>query len=261
METATLISAKPRSDVLEYQVREGDTVSTIAEKFGVSIDTIRWANDLKSIKAIKTGQKLKIPPVTGLIHKVKHGETIYSIAKKYQVEAQNVVNWPYNSFANDETFALAVGQELMVPDGTMPKAKPWAPRPYIAYQAPVGGTVAGTGQFVWPAGGRLTQGFRWYHRGIDIANRSAPAILAADSGTVVSVGWLGGYGNQVKVSHGNGFETLYAHLSAIHVSPGQVISQGASVGQMGCTGRCSGTHLHFEIRLNGVAMNPMNYLQ
>jgi len=259
--TATLISLKPRAEIIEYEVQPGDTISDIAEKFGISVDTIRWANNLKSIKSIKEGQKLKILPVTGLIHKVNHGETIYSIAKKYSVEAQNIVNWPYNSFANDETFALAVGQELIIPDGVMPKVKPWSPRKYIAYQVSKAGTASGTGQFVWPATGRLTQGFRWYHKAIDIANQSAPAILAADSGTVISAGWLGGYGNQITIDHGNGFSTRYAHFSRIYVSAGQRVNQGQPLGQMGCTGRCTGTHLHFEIRLNGVAQNPMNYLK
>ena len=263
METATLISVKPRAEIIEYKVQQGDTVSGIAEKFGISIDSIRWANDLKSIKDIKAGQKLKILPVTGIAHKVKHGETIYSIAKKYSVGPQGIVDWPFNSFANDETFALAVGQSLMVPDGVMPKVKLWAPRPYLAYDIPEAGAVAGTGQFVWPAAGRITQGFRWYHKGIDIANRAAPGILVADSGTVIAAGWPSGwgYGNQVIIDHGNGFTTAYAHLSKIYVSVGQGVSQGEVIGQMGATGRASGIHLHFEIRQNGVAHNPMNYLK
>lgn len=263
METATLISDKPRAEIIEYEVQPGDTVSGIAEKFGISIDTVRWANNLKSIKAIKPGQKLKILPVTGIAHKVKHGETIYSIAKKYSVDAQGIVDWPYNSFANDETFALAVGQLLIVPDGVMPKVKLWAPRPYIALQAPEAGTVTGTGQFVWPAGGRITQGFRWYHKAIDIANKAAPEIVAADGGTVISAGWPRGwgYGNMVTIDHGNGFATLYAHLSKVYVSVGQRVSQGQAIGRMGATGRATGVHLHFEIRHGGVAVDPMRYLK
>lgn len=260
METATLISDKPRAETIEYEVQPGDTVSKIAEKFGVSIDTIRWANDLSSIKAIKTGQKLKILPVSGIVHKVKHGETIYSIAKRYSVDAQGIVNWPYNSYANDETFALAVGQVLIVPDGVMPKETPWAPRPQYA-AIPQAGTVGGTGAFAWPASGRLTQGFRWYHKGIDIANNTAPAILAADSGTVAFTGWRSGYGQTVIIDHGNGFSTLYAHLSQIYVGTGQGISQGQALGKMGATGRATGIHLHFEIRKTGVAQDPMGYLK
>lgn len=262
VETSTLESIKPRSEIIEYTVKEGDTVSTIAEKFGVSIDTIRWENNLKTIKSIKVGDKLRILPVTGISHKVQHGETIYSIAKKYQVDAQVIVNWPYNSFANDETFALAVGQPLIVPDGIMPKAVPTAPRPYYA-EVPAAGTVTGTGQFVWPVGGNISQNFVWYHPGIDISNNSAPNVLAADGGTVVIAGWPApwAYGNHVLIDHGNGFSTLYAHLSAIYVSSGQSVSRGQSIGRMGSTGRSTGIHLHFEIRSNGTAVNPLSYLK
>ena len=188
VETSTLESIKPRSEIIEYTVKPGDTVSTIAEKFGVSIDTIRWENNLETIKSIKVGDKLRILPVSSISHKVQHGETIYSIAKRYQVDAQVIVNWPYNSFANDETFALAVGQGLIVPEGIMPKAKPTEPRPYYA-EVPAAGTVTGTGQFAWPTSGSISQRFVWYHPGIDISNRSVPSVLAADAGTVVAAGW------------------------------------------------------------------------
>ena len=262
METATLVSAKPRPETIEYEVQPGDTISTIAEKFGVSVDTIRWENNLKSIKAIKPGQKLRILPVSGVKHKVKHGETIYSIAKKYQIDPQAIVDWPYNSFANDETFALAVGQALIIPDGIKPKEKPTTPRRYYA-QVPSAGTVAGTGRFAWPTSGHISQGYRWYHRAIDIANKAVPDVLAADSGTVIIAGWPSpwAYGKRVIIDHGNGFATLYAHLSRIYVSAGQRVSQGQAIGRMGSTGRSTGTHLHFEIRKNGYAQNPLNYLK
>lgn len=262
METSTLVSIKPRSEIIEYEVQQGDTVSDIAEKFGVSIDTIRWANKLNSIKDIKPGQKLKILPVTGLTHQVGHGETIYSIAKKYSVDAQTIVNWPYNSYSNDETFALAAGQTLVVPDGVMPKEIPWVPQQYVALkQAPAGGTAAGTGNFVWPAGGRITQRFVWYHKGLDIANKDAPSIVAADAGKVISAGWLSGYGNQVTIDHGSGMATLYGHMTKLYVSAGQTVSQGQALGQMGATGRATGTHLHFEIRKSGAAQDPLAYLK
>ncbi len=262
METSTLESIKPRSEIIEYTVKEGDTVSTIAEKFGVSIDTIRWENDLETIKSIKAGDKLRILPVTGISHKVQHGETIYSIAKKYQVDAQVIVNWPYNSFANDETFALAVGQQLIVPEGIMPKATPTAPRRYYA-EVPAAGAITGTGQFAWPTSGNISQHFVWYHPGIDISNRGAPAVLAADSGTVIAAGWPSpwAYGNRVLIDHGNGYATLYAHLSAVYVSPGQSVIRGQSIGKMGSTGRSTGIHLHFEIRRNGSTVNPLGFLK
>ena len=262
METSTLESIKPRSEAVEYTVQPGDTISIIADKFGVSVDTIRWENKLKTIKDIKPGQVLRILPTTGVLHKVTHGETIYTIAKKYQIDAQAIVDWPYNSFANDETFALAVGQTLIIPDGIMPKEVPTAPRPYYA-EIPAAGTIAGTGLYVWPVGGNISQGYSWYHKAIDISNKGAPGIVAADSGTVIVAGWPSpwAYGNRVIIDHGNGFSTLYGHLSSVYVSPGQRVERGQTIGQMGATGRATGIHLHFEIRQNGVAENPLNYLK
>jgi len=261
IETSTLVSIKPRGEIIEYQVRPGDTISTIAEKFGVSVDTIRWENDLKSVKDIKPGQTLRILPVSGVRHKVKPGDTIYSIAKKYQVDPQVIVDWPYNSFVNDETFALAVGQDLIIPDGIKPKETPTAPRP--TYYAQIPGAGTGIGQFVWPTSGRISQGFAWYHKAIDIANKDAPDILAADGGTVILAGWVSpmAYGNHIIIDHGNGFATLYAHLSQIYVSVGQKVARGQAIGKMGSTGRSTGTHLHFEIRQNGSAQNPLNFLK
>lgn len=262
LETTTEISDKPRSEVLDYEVQPGDTVSQIAEKFGIATDTIRWANNLTSIEAIKPGQILKILPVTGISHKVQRGETVYSVAKKYNANTQAIVDWPFNTFVNDEEFTLAVGQVLIVPDGVMPKQTPWSPT-YIAQKTPDAGTVTASGVFVWPASGTISQGYRWYHPGIDIANKDAPATLAADAGTVVLAGWPDGrgYGNRVMIDHGNGFTTLYAHLSKIYVTAGQTVNRGDSIGVMGCTGRCTGTHLHFEIREGGGLVNPLNYLK
>ncbi len=260
--TATLVSIKPRAEVAEYEVKAGDTVSTIGEKFGVSVDTIIWENNLKSVKDIKPGQKLKILPVAGIMYKVRPGETIYSIAKKHQVDAQVIVDWPYNSFANDETFALAVGQTLIIPDGIKPKAKPVAPRSSY-YATVVPGAGLGTGQFVWPVGGGISQGYTWYHRGIDIANKARPNIVAADSGTVIITGWPSpwAFGNRIIIDHGNGYQTLYAHLSAVYVGTGQRVQRGQTIGRMGSTGRSTGPHLHLEIRKNGVALNPLSFLK
>ena len=262
-EAATSISEKPRGEIITYRVQPGDTVSNIAQKFGISTDTIRWANNLESIKSIKAGQELKILPLNGIAHKVQRGETVWSVAKKYSVGSQGIVDFPFNTFVNDENFTLAVGQILIVPDGVMLDVKPWQPSVYIAQETPDAGTVTAVGSFVWPTGGRITQGYHWYHKAIDIANKSAPGILAADSGKVVSAGWPNGwgYGNHLIIDHGNGFQTLYAHLSKIYVKVGQTVNSGDSIGQMGSTGRSTGIHLHFEVIKNGVKVNPLNYLK
>jgi murein DD-endopeptidase MepM/ murein hydrolase activator NlpD len=259
----TQVSIKPRDSLVSYTVVPGDTISSIAKKFGISTDTIRWQNDLKSVDDIKPGQQLEIPPVTGIVHKVKRGETIYSISKKYGVDAQAIVNWPFNTFSNDETFSLAVGQLVVVPDGVKPEEKPWEQPVYIAKKTPDAGAVSAAGQFIWPTNGVLTQYFRWYHPAIDIANREAPAILAADGGRILIAGWpdATGYGNRVLIDHGNGYQTLYAHLSKIYVSVGQSVNRGEVIGQMGSTGRSTGIHLHFEIHKNGVAQDPLSFLK
>ncbi|KKU10209.1 MAG: Peptidase M23 family protein, partial [Candidatus Woesebacteria bacterium GW2011_GWB1_45_5] len=262
-ETSTLVSDKVRDQVEEYIVQEGDTVSTISDKFDISIDTIRWQNNLKSQDAIKVGQVLEILPVTGISHKVQKGDTVYSIAKKYDTSAQAVVDFPYNTFVNDETFELAIGQNVVVPDGVKPAEILWSPIARVRKVTPNAGTVVASGAFVWPAGGTITQGFSWYHKGIDIANNGAPAILAADAGRVVVAGWPDGYGfgNRVIIDHGNGFRTLYAHLSQIWVVPGQTVNRGDALGKMGSTGRSTGIHLHFEVLQNGVYLNPLNVLR
>lgn len=262
-DTTTQISVKMRDRVIEYQVQAGDTVSSIAEKFNISADTIRWQNDLKSKDAIKEGQMLQILPVTGISHKVTKGDTVYSIAKRYDSSAQAIVDFPYNTFSNDETFELAIGQTVVVPDGIKPADVLWQPLARVRQITPNAGTVTATGQFVWPAGGTITQRFAWYHKGMDIANNAAPAILAADSGTVVLAGWpdASGYGNRVIIDHGNGYRTLYAHLSQVYVVAGQTVARGNAIGKMGSTGRSTGIHLHFEVIQNGVYLNPLNVLR
>ncbi len=257
--TSTLISDKLRDKVIQYQVQEGDTVGSVAEKFGVSADTIRWQNDLTG-DIVKVGQTLEVLPVTGVSRKVQKGDTVYSIAKYYDTSPQAVVDFPYNTFANDETFELAIGQVIIVPDGVKPSAVPAAPR--ARQITPDAGTVVASGNFVWPTSGQITQRFSWYHPAIDIANNATPAILAADSGTVVEAGWSPfGYGNYVVIDHGNGYRTLYGHMSRIYVISGQRVARGNAIGQMGSTGRSTGTHLHFEIILRGVHLNPLNILR
>lgn len=260
---ATTISDKEfRDKTIDYTVVEGDTLSTIADKFGVSQDTVRWENSLDKKGTIKPGQSLKILPVTGVSHRVKKGDTIYSLAEKYDSDAQAVVNFPFNTFVNDETFELAIGQTVIIPEGV--KQEPAAPSiPRTRQLTPDAGTVVASGSYVWPTNGTISQGFSWYHKAVDIANRAAPSVLAADNGKVVIAGWVdnSGYGNRVVIDHGNGSRTLYAHLQKIYVVPGQSVSRGASLGQMGSTGRSTGTHLHFEIITGSGYINPLSVLK
>jgi murein DD-endopeptidase MepM/ murein hydrolase activator NlpD len=250
-----------RAEIIEYNVAEGDTISTIANKFGIDEDTIRWQNNLTRDQ-IKVGQTLEILPVTGVSHKVRKGDTVYTIAKKYDSDAQAIVNFPFNTFVNDETFELAIGQIVIIPDGVKPDEAPTS-APRTRQVTPDAGTVVASGQFAWPTQGTISQRFAWYHPGIDIANRAAPNVLAADSGTVVVAGWVDnyGYGNRVVIDHGNGYKTLYAHLSRIYVTVGQRVARGNALGQMGSTGRSTGIHLHFEITQGGSKLNPLGILK
>ncbi|MEK7188294.1 MAG: M23 family metallopeptidase [Patescibacteria group bacterium] len=261
--TQTLISEHGRDKIFEYEIKEGDSVSSISQKFDISEDTIRWQNNLKSKETIKAGQKLEILPITGVSHKVQKGDTVYSISKKYDSVPQAVVDFPYNTFTNYETFELAIGQVIIVPDGIKPAEILWNPIARVRQITPDAGTVTALGIFVWPANGSITQNFVWYHKGVDIANKSTPAVLAADSGQVTLAGWPdgSGYGNRVIIDHGNGYKTLYAHLSRVFVTQGQTVNRGDRIGQMGNTGRSTGPHLHFEVIKDGVHINPLSILR
>ncbi|MEN8253246.1 MAG: M23 family metallopeptidase [Patescibacteria group bacterium] len=252
-------------EIIIHVVQEGETLSSIASRYGLETSTILWENNLTEKSKIKPGLELKILPIDGVIHKVKRGETIYSIGKKYSLDenqVQGIIDYPFNEFRNDENFELASGQALVVPGGVR---KDTTVKPSVSIASvltPDAGTVTASGNFIWPASGRITQGYRFYHRAIDIANKSGGPILAADSGTVTTASWSGGgYGNHVVIDHGNGFYTLYAHLRVIQVKQGQRVNRGDLLGQMGNTGRSTGTHLHFEIRRGGALDNPLNYLR
>jgi len=259
----TDISQKPRDKTIIYTVQKGDTVSTIAQKFGISQDTIRWANDLVD-DSLSVGDTLKILPVTGISYKVQKGDTVYSIAKKFDTESQKIVDFPFNDFANPETFSLVEGQMLLVPDGIKPSEQPFIRREVYLAQGPSSGTFSSAG-FTWPVRGLVTQFASWYHMALDVAAPYGTPIIAAKSGTVVSVevgGWNYGYGNNVIIDHGDGYKTLYSHLSNVNVSAGQEVTGGSTViGGIGMTGRTTGPHVHFELRRGNTPINPLSFLQ
>jgi len=257
----TDISQKPRDKVITYTVQKGDTLSTIAQKFGISADTIRWVNDLTG-DDITVGDTLQILPVTGIAYKVQSGDTVYSIAKTFDTDAQKIVDFPFNDFANPETFSLVIGQIVIVPDGIKPSEQPFIRHEVYIAQGP---TTPAAGGFTWPVHGIVTQFASWYHMALDIAAPYGTPIVAARGGTVVEVNsgtWDYGYGNDVIIDHGDGTKSLYAHMESVNVSVGQQVSGGASViGWIGMTGRTTGPHVHFEIRKNDVTVNPLPYLQ
>ena len=254
-------------EVIEHTVQPEETISTIAQKYGLAQETILWENNLTQGSTIRPGDRLRILPTDGVMHRVAKGETVFTLAKRYglgddDAGAQPIISFPFNTFADDNTFALTTGQTILIPGGIKPQAAT-IPRTVARVTTPDAGAVSASGQFVWPASGYISQGFSWYHKAYDIANRGGGRILAADSGKVVVAGWVdnSGYGNRVMIDHGNGFVTLYAHLSVVRVSVGQTVNKGDVIGDMGSTGRSTGVHLHFEIRQGGALLNPGSYLR
>lgn len=237
---------KPKNATISlYVVREGDTLSQVAAMFDVSVNTILWANNLSRATAIKKGDTLTILPVSGLKYTVKKGDSLASIAKKYQGDAEEIAQ--FNGLAEGE---LAVGSEIIIPNGEIAppapvrKVSPGAPSPSYA------------GYYMRPTSGVRTQGVHGYN-GVDIAAPVGTPIVASASGDVIvsrQGGWNGGYGSYVVIRHPNGTQTLYAHASAVLVGVGQYVSQGETIARVGNSGRSTGAHLHFEIR--GGPRNP-----
>jgi LysM repeat protein len=227
---------KPEADQISiYEVRKGDSLSEIAKMFGVSVNTIRWAND---VTTIKEGQILTILPVTGIKYTVKKGDTVASVAKAYKADADEIM-------AFNDISALVAGQNIIIPDAEAPSVSKGT-----GTASSGGGSTSG--YFIRPVkGGVRTQGIHG-HNGVDLASYAGAPILAAASGEVIIArgdgGWNGGYGNYVVIKHANGTQTLYSHLSKVSVSAGTSVKQGAQVGTMGNTGKSTGTHLHFEVR-------------
>jgi len=266
--TNTIISTLPRDKITTYTISEGETYWTVSFKYEIDIDTLLWANGITDVNNIEIGKNLIILPVNGLLYTTVEGDTVEGVSKAFNVATDKIMS------QNKLTSNTLVADTQLV----LPGARKYVPKPSSAVPNYAGdnyyysGTVAmGSGSFSWPinSGTRfISQYFGWVtryykHTGIDLDWRNGSDIIAADDGTVVATGygWGGGYGNHIIIDHGNGYQTLYAHLSAISVRQGQNVTKGQSIGVMGSTGNSTGTHLHFEVRQNGVAINPLIYVQ
>lgn len=243
--TAADIEERPTSSdqISIYVVREGDTLSQIADMFKVSVNTIRWANDIGPEKSIQPGETLVILPISGVRHTVKRGDTLSSIAKKYGGEFNEVMS--YNGLPADAE--LTVGDVVVVPNGEITASKPVAG----GGSKKTGGSVPSVaGDFIRPVNGLKTQGLHGYN-GIDLGAPAGTPIVAAAAGEVIvsrAAGWNGGYGEYIVIRHGNGTQTLYAHNSQNIVYTGDTVIQGQVIGYVGSTGKSTGAHLHFEVR-------------
>ena len=258
-----------REEIVYYEVKDGDTIGSISVDFQITVDTILWANNLNVDDYIKPGDKLVILPTSGLAHKIASGDTVDSIAKKYQAEAEEIEL--YNKI---KAGRLLVGQTLIIPNGVkrqvqtqiIPKNIAQIPQPVKDVGKKLWQSISG---WLWPVNSRvINSGFgyrRWgryieMHTGLDIDGNTGDSVRAAKSGIVAFAGWRSGYGKTIIINHPDGTETLYGHLSSYTRTKGGV-NQGEVIAKVGNTGRSTGSHLHFEIRQNGRPLNPLNYIR
>jgi murein DD-endopeptidase MepM/ murein hydrolase activator NlpD len=254
----TTIPERTRTSSLTYKVQGGDTLLGIAQKFHISGETVIWANGQEDAPdVLRIGQELVILPVSGVYHTVKKGDTVKNIAARYKVDPEVITSYEGNQL--QPPYDLTVGDKLIVPGGQKPIIQRQVV-PMVQAPAPPGAS-AGSGIFGWPTGGTISQKFWGGHPAIDIAGSIKAPVYAADSGYVASAGWSNvGYGNMILIDHRNGFQTMYAHLDSFLVKAGQSVTKGQKIALMGCTGRCTGPHLHFEVHKGGVARNPLGVL-
>ncbi len=264
----------PPAEVEEYIIEDGDSLSTIAGQFGVSIATVLWENNLSLRSILRPGVVLRIPPATGVMHTVKKGDSLSKIAKLYEAETNDIA--AFNHLKPDGS-DLVIGEKIMVPDGvkaqqralaavTIPKTNNSAILSRVAIPAGSRQTPQASG-FVWPSGSHtVTQYFSWSHNALDIAGPFQTPSYAAKAGTVekAQCGWNGGYGCYVIINHGNGIKTLYGHHSKLLVTAGEHVETGQVIALMGNTGNVrgrTGIHVHFEVIVNGTRVNPLGYVK
>jgi murein DD-endopeptidase MepM/ murein hydrolase activator NlpD len=261
--------ALPTHDFVQHVVERGDTPNSVAETYGIEPATLLWGNPDLSDEAqlLRVGITLTILPTNGVLHTVVASDTVELLAEMYGVDPKAIIEyednhleqWPYRPVPGTQIFVPGGEKQFLVWTYT-----PNSPRVQASTSSYYNGPIvyAGVGRFIWPTDGwRITQYYWWAHRAIDIGVAVGHPVYASDGGTVIYAGWSTvGYGNHIVLDHGNGFQTLYAHLSAIYVASGQFVGQGTVIGASGNTGNSSGPHLHFEIRYGGSLLNPLDYL-
>jgi murein DD-endopeptidase MepM/ murein hydrolase activator NlpD len=264
----------PRTRTETYTVQANDTISTIAQKFNVNIGTILWNNNLTERQFIRPGDTLKIPPVSGMIVTVKKGDTITKLASTYDSSANDITS--FNNLSSEGE--LALGTELMIPGGRPPAIEQTRTTIAVRNESVTGRNPSITAttkpadldtktapktKLLWPVPGHvITQYYGWRHTGIDIDGDYSDAIYASEDGVVTTAGWnSGGYGLQMLIDHGNGIVTRYAHASKMFVKAGEKVKKGQVIAMVGTTGRSTGTHIHYEVYVNGKRQNPLVYIR
>lgn len=280
---STDISKKQRKETISYAVKMGDTISTIAQEFEVSVSTILWENNLTAYSIIRPGNTLDILPVSGISHVVKKGESITLLADKYKVTEDEII--AFNKL--DNSGRLIMDQKLIIPGGRKinenvnssddeAKTKTYSGLAVIKkfigsddgktsvkdIAKDFNATPLRGNKMNWPTvGNRISQYYSWKHHAIDIANKIGTPLYAADAGVVEVAGWGTGYGNQIVIDHGGGKKTRYAHASKFYVEKGEKVAKGQIIAAMGSTGWSTGSHIHFEVIINGIKYNPLNYIK
>lgn len=273
----TVLPTGYRKEPVSYTVATGDSIFGIATSFDLEPETVLWANyDVLNDDPhlISVGQNLVIPPVDGILYEWQDGDTLEKIAEKFYADVEDILLFPGNNLdMTDPT--IQPGTLVMIPGGYRAYTT-WVVPSVASSDSGVNSTILGPGgcstsagyvgtyTFVWPTPYRIISGNDYWsgHTALDMMCYQGDAIFASDSGVVIYAGAIsGGYGNMVMIDHGNGYQTLYAHLSSINISCGQSVYQGQVIGGCGSTGNSTGPHLHFEIRLNGGFINPWQVIQ
>lgn len=268
---AEIAAPTSRKEITYYTVEGGDTISTIARRFRLNVNTILWANDLSAFSIIRAGDKLTILPADGFLYTVKRGDTIGKLAQNYELSAESIMT--SNNLGSAGT--IAIGQQLIIPGNKRAVASTRTIASNSSQSSYSGLAVikdivssekplVGSNKMIWPTvGHRISQYFSWKHNGVDIANKVGTPLYAADSGVVEisQGGYNGGYGNTIVINHGGGKKTRYGHASKLLVKKGEEVEKGQLIALMGSTGRSTGSHLHFEVVINGTRYNPLNYIK
>jgi len=276
LQLKTNIPERPRYEPIIYRVSRGDAMLSIADEFKLETESILYANDdlEDNPHNLKPGMELTIPPIDGIYYKWKDGDTFESVAEKFDAVADDIINFTGNDI--DLTNPnIEVGTLVMIPGGAR-ELRNWAQDLQTAGRGDNTGTGGGNATNIC-GGGPVASGFGWpanshnisgngysaSHLGLDIQANEGEPVYAAGAGivTMAQGGWNYGYGNVVQIDHGNGYVTVYAHLSSYNVGVCTAVGQGAVIGAAGNTGNSFGAHLHFEVRISGSNVNPYQIVQ